>query len=364
MKNLLISLGNCGTQIAKAVANSPRLPEEALSIYAIDSQTGNVDMDTIARINVIPIVSDEKNGSGRNRQRGEAMYKYHEENGAFDEMYKEAENSKAPVLVVTSAAGGTGSGACVPVCSALLSRGIQVIPIIICPNMEDPDAYHLNTNDLLLELADAGIETYSLFRNPKNTANYTPINNDVVKLIEIILGKCYDKTVRDSIDDSDLDVVLSLPGRFIAVAAEASNVDNLRKEITRKVLNGSQPAWTPEDSENSTLITAYSIKSAYADDDFHEVFKDINARITKAPFDQYSNIVNDDNNGEMTATVIVAGLPRGEIKIIDSQFKEASSIGAGMNKSARPSFMTRKKATISSDTKDKDGDPVKRFRWK
>lgn len=363
MKNLLITLGNCGTQIGKAVADSPLLPEKDISIYAIDSQTGNVDMDLINRINVIPIVSDEKNGSGRNRQRGAAMYKYHEENGAFDEMYKEAENSKAPVLVVTSAAGGTGSGACVPVCEALINRGIQVIPIIICPNMDDPDAYHLNTNDLMIELSEVGVETYSLFRNPKNTANYTPINNDVVRLIEIILGKRYDRTVRDSIDDSDLDVILSLPGRFIAVSAEGSNVDDLRKAITRKVLNGYQPAWTTEDSEKSTLITAYSIKSAYADDDFHEVFKDINARITKAPYDQYSNIVNDDNNGEMTATVIVAGLPRGDIKIIDSEFNQVSSLGTGMNKSARPSFMNKKRATIA-DTKEDNGTTKKSFRWK
>lgn len=361
MKNLLIALGNCGTQIAKAVTNSPLLGEDVLSIYAIDSQLGNVDITDINRINVIPIISDEKTGSGRNRARGEAMYKYHEENGAFNAMYEEAENSKAPVLVVTSAAGGTGSGACVPVCTALISRGVQVIPIIICPNMDDPDAYHLNTNDLMLELADAGVETYSLFRNPKNTANYTPINNDVVRLIEIILGKRYDNTVRDSIDDSDLDVILSLPGRFIAVAAESNNVDNLRKEITRKVLNGSQPAWTAEDTQNSTLITAYSIKSAYADDDFHEVFSDINARIAKT-FDRYSNIVNDDNNGEMSATVIVAGLPRGDIKIIDSQFKEATGLGTGVNKSARPSFLNRKKAVVS-DSKA-DGVTTKSFKWK
>ena len=169
--------------------------------------------------------------------------------------------------------------------------------------------------------------------------------------------------VRDSIDDSDLDVILSLPGRFIAVSAEGSNVDDLRKAITRKVLNGYQPAWTTEDSEKSTLITAYSIKSAYADDDFHEVFKDINARITKAPYDQYSNIVNDDNNGEMTATVIVAGLPRGDIKIIDSEFNQVSSLGTGMNKAARPSFMNKKRATIA-DTKEDNGTTKKSFRWK
>ena len=95
----------------------------------------------------------------------------------------------------------------------------------------------------------------------------------------------------------------------------------------------------------------------------NEVFKDINARITKAPYDQYSNIVNDDNNGEMTATVIVAGLPRGDIKIIDSEFNQVSSLGTGMNKSARPSFMNKKRATIA-DTKEDNCTTKKSFRWK
>lgn len=360
-KNLAIVLGNCGTQIGKALANSSLLGEDVLSIYAIDSQTASVDLEMVKRINFIPIISDEKNGSGRNRQRGEAMYRFHEENGAFTKMYDDAINSKAPVLVITSAAGGTGSGSCVPVCEALISKGVQVIPIIICPNMSDPDAYHLNANDLMIELQDAGIETYSVFRNPKNDADYTPINNEVVRLVEIIFGKRYDKTDKDSIDDSDLDVILSMPGRFIAVAADGNNVDTLRKEITRKILNGSQPAWTTDDASSNTFMTALSLTSAYADVDFKDVFADINSRIVNR-YDEYRNICNSDNNGEMNATMIVAGLPRCEMKIIESQFKESAGIASGMNKSARPSFMNRKKAVTT--TGDKSEGATRKFSWK
>lgn len=362
MKNMIITLGNCGTQIGKEIANSPLLGEGTVSLYAIDSQTSSIDLNMVNRINFIPIISDEKNGSGRNRERGAAMYKYHEEGGAFDKMYDEAANSKTPVLVITSAAGGTGSGACVPACKALIDRGIQVIPIIVCPNMSDPDAYHLNANDLMLELAEIGIETYSIFRNQKNGADYSPVNKEVVRLIEIIFGKRYDKTTKDSIDDSDLDVVLSMPGRFMAVTSTANDVDTLRKELTRKVLNGFQPAWTMDDANNSTFVTALSLTSTYADVDYGDVFADINSRIVNR-YDEYRNICNDDNNGELTATIIIAGLPRGEMKIIESEFKESSGIGSGMNKSLRPSFMNRKKANIV--TSEKDGTKATRkFNWK
>lgn len=361
-KNLIIATGNCGTQIIKACANSPLLTENVVDLYAIDSQTSNIDLDMINRITFIPIISDEKNGSGRNRARGEAMYLFHEENGAFDKMYAAATEAKGPVLVITSSAGGTGSGSCVPICKALINRGVQVIPVIICPNMDDPEAYHLNTSDLMLELAEAGIETYSIFRNAKNDADYTPVNNEVVKLIEIIFGKKYDSTTRDSIDDSDLDVILGMPGRFIAVSAEGNNVDTLRKEITRKVLNGFQPAWTADQASTSTFITAYSLTSAYADTDFKDVFADINKRITHV-YDEYRNICNSDNNGEMTATIIVSGLPRAEMKVIESEFKAAAGIGSGINKSARPGFMNRKKASVSSD-KSEGGSAVRKFTWK
>ena len=362
MKNLIITLGNCGTQIGKEIASSSLLGEDAVSIYAIDSQTSNIDLNLVNRIKFIPIISDDKTGSGRNRERGAAMYKYHEEGGALDKMYAEAMNAKSPVIVITSAAGGTGSGACVPACKALIDRGVQVIPIIICPNMEDPDAYHLNTTDLMVELAEINVETYSIFRNQKNDADYSPVNKEVVKLIEIILGKRYDATTKDSIDDSDLDVVLSMPGRFMAVTATANDVDTLRKELTRKVLNGFQPAWTEEDAQNSTFITALSLTSTYADVDFKDVFADINSRIVNR-YDELRNICNSDNNGELTATIIIAGLPGSKMKVIDSQFKQSAGIGSGMNRSARPSFMNRKKATVTSD-KTEGGKITRQFNWK
>lgn len=364
MNNMLIGLGNCGSQIVKKAASSELLKD--VKMYTIDSQVASVGLDTIDRITTIPIVADEKSGSGRNRDRGKALYVFHEEHGTFDSMYKDAVNSKAPVVVVSSAAGGTGSGSIVPLCKTLINKGVEVIPIIICPNMADPDAYHLNTSDLMIELGDVGVETYSTFRNTKGDADYTPINTDVVTLIEIIFGKKYDKTVRDSIDDSDMDVILNTPGRFIAISVTAPDVNSLKKELTRKVFSSYQPAWSEDESNNNTFMTAYSLKSMFADQDFSNVFEEINNRIVHV-FDEYRNIVNDDNNGNAEATVVIAGLPRAEVKIIDNEYKVDNGISAGMNRSKRPSFMNRKKATVVNETDKVDGDDksiISSFKWK
>ena len=359
MGNIIITAGNAGFQIAKAVTASTLLND--VTIYSIDSVIANVSLDTINRIHYKSILSDDKQGSGRSRTRGYEMYKFHEELGEFDDMYETAANAKSPVLVITSAAGGTGSGSSVPICKALIDRGIQVIPIIICPNMADPDAYHLNTNDLMLELDEIGVQTYCIFRNSRGDADYTPVNNEVVQLIEIIFGKRYDATDLDSIDDSDLDVVLNTPGRFIAVSATAQDVPTLKKELTRKVLSGYQPSWTPEESNNSTFMTAYSLTAMFAKQDFKTVFEDVNNRIVNV-YDEYRNICEKDNSGKMTATLIVAGLPRAEIKDIHSEYKESNTIGHGMNKSKRPAFLNRKKASV---TKPEAGDKnaTAKFNW-
>lgn len=369
MFNICIGVGNTGTNIVKAITKSKNLNGDDIKLYAIDSVASAIDLDCIDKINVIPIISDEKDGSGRNRDRGKAMYKYHEDMGNFKSMYNDCENAKSPVIIITSAAGGTGSGSIIPLCSHLVNdMGLHVIPIIICPNLDDPIAYQLNANDLMIELAEIGIETYSIFRNPKGSANYDPINKEVVDLIEIILGKKYDKTPLDSIDDSDLDTILNTPGRFIAISSSSDDVNSLSKEITRKAFTGYQPGWTIDDVNKCTLLTAYSLSSLFAKQDFAKVFADVNERITNV-YDEYRNIC-EVTDGTANATMIVAGLPRVEFKMIDTNFLEASGMADGMNRSKRPNFMSRKKAVITSTPKttsvagaDSDS-AVNKFNWK
>lgn len=347
MNNLIIGLGNTGTQIVKAIMRSENLKD--VKLYAIDSVTAAVDVEMMNSVTTIPIQSDEKAGSGRSRERGAEMYKIHEDNGSFAQMYDDAMNAKSPVLVITSSAGGTGSGSTSSLCKALAKRSVQVIPIIITPDLSEPDAYHLNTNDLFAELAeitdadgDPGVPSYTIFQNPKDTVNYDPVNKAVVNLIEIILGVRNDYTTRDSIDESDLDTILKTPGRFIATSATATNPDALRKLITSNVFSSYQPAWSEDDIKSLTLMTGYSLKSMFAETDFDTVFEDIRKRIVHR-YDEYRNVVNSDNQGQCEATVIIAGLPRPAIKNIDVEYNMANDLGAGIKKSTRPSFLNKKK---------------------
>lgn len=351
--NLIIGMGNTGSQIVRAAAESEILTD--CKLYTIDSVTSNVDMKTVNSIESISLISDDKAGSGRSRERGAAMFEFHDNNGTFDELYAEAQKAKTPIIVITSSAGGTGSGTTPPLCRKLIAAGIQVIPIIVCPAMEDPVAFHMNTNDLLLELQKAEISTYCVFRNEYGKADYRNINKEVVSAIEIILGKRYDATDKDSIDDSDLDVILSTPGRFMAVEASAQTPSDLKRRITERVLNGHQPCWNMTDAESGTLMTAFALSSPFAAGDFEEVFSELNARI-KNRFDEYRNICNKD--GMCKASIIVAGLPPVELKQIDGDFQMAAGIADGVKSTAkRPAFM-QKKGTLRSANFPKPFQPV------
>jgi hypothetical protein len=363
MKNIVIGFGQAGSNVVRAL-NADTALNSDVNYYAIDSILNSIKLSDVSDIKYIPIISDEKSGSGRDRTRGAEMYTFHESQGHMDELYEDCKNSKMPIIAITSAAGGTGSGSIVPFCKKMMALDLQVIPFIICPNKDDPTAYHLNTNDLFIELADAGILTYDIFENRKGDADYTVVNNDIISAIKIILGKKYHPTDLDSIDDSDLDVILGTPGRFIAVSASASDAENLKKNITRKVLSGFQPAWEPSDVRSNTIMTAYSLTSPFADTDFKSVFSDIDTRIpSNGVFDQYRNIAIYDNDGVMEATIIVAGLPRNKIKMVDTEYNEASRMDNDLKRSIRPKFINKKRAVVSDST-DASGNAIKKFSWK
>ena len=354
MNNVIIGLGNAGTQIVKLAAQSKVFNGD--KFFVIDSVMAGLDMDNINNFDVIPIVTEDKCGSGRNRKKGRAMYNYHKSLGDFDNLFEACDDLKNPVILVSSSSGGTGSGSIVGLIKDLVEQEVEVIPIIVGPAMEDPDSYHMNTSDLLLELADIkdvddepGVKSYSIFRNPANS-DYSGINKAVVRAIETILGYHYDSTDKDSIDDSDLSRLHETNGRFIAVYCEAQDIPSLKKEITRAVMSGYQPAWTAQDAKNITFTVGYSLSSMFAAVDIDEVFSDIDSHLGHI-HDKFKNIKNTTNTEKCTATAIIAGLPTVKVKEVSGDFNTAGSIADGVKRCSRSA------SNDPSKKKDESGKP-------
>ena len=336
MNKIVIGLGNTGSVIVRDLAKKGI---NNVKLFAIDSQTKHVSLDDINKITYIPIIADDNVGSGRDRERGRAMFLWNQKEGKLDEMYKACESTDT-IFVISSAAGGTGSGSCPSLCEELSRRNedAKVIPIIVCPNMEDPDAYHYNTNDLMLELDKAGIESYVIFRNP-NSSDYEKINKEIVESIDLLLGNKYEHTDNDSIDASDLNNILLVKGRIIAVSVSGDTVDEVRKKLMKELVSSYQPSWDP--SNVGYGVAAFGMKSINAGEDSKIIENDILPKLAHCS-DRYKNIVIDDNNGKVDVTLIVAGLPPVDFKTINTEYTETAGIGDGLAKMERPSFMRRR----------------------
>lgn len=341
MNKIIIGLGNTGSVIVRDLSNK-KLTD--VKLFAIDSQT-KVILDDVNKVECIPIVADDNVGSGRDRERGRAMFEYNDSHNALDNLYAVCENTDT-IFVITSAAGGTGSGSCPALCEKLLKRFAytKVIPVIVVPNMSDPDAYHYNTNDLMYELNNIkvdgvpGVGPYMIFRNP-DSSDYEKINKEIVSAIEVLLGTHYEPTDNDSIDASDLNNILSTVGRLMAISVSGETIDEVHKKVLREIVSSYQPTWNADDVRHS--VAAISMKSINAGEDSKIIENDIMTKLNHCS-DRYKNIVIDDNNGMVDVTLIIAGLPPVELKKIDTEYSETAGIGENLKKTERPAFMKRR----------------------
>lgn len=349
MEKIVIGLGNTGTVIVRELAKKNI---NNVKLFAIDSQVKHVSIDNVSKVKYIPIVADDNVGSGRDRDRGRAMFEYNLEEHNMDELFDMCQKTDT-IFVVSSAAGGTGSGSCPKLCEALFDRlneDVKIIPIIVCPNMKDPDAYHYNTNDLMIDLKNVQIGPYVIFRNP-DSSDYEKINAEIVSAIDVLLGNRYEITDNDEIDASDLNNVLSVNGRIIALSISADSVDEARKKLMKEIVSSYQPAWDP--SQIGYGVAAFSMKSINAGEDSKLIEDDIRSKLEHCS-DIYKNIVINDNNGKVDITLIVAGLPPVEMKTIETDYTETVGIADNLSKMERPKVMKRKHISFKDFKKNSE----------
>lgn len=355
MQNLIIGMGSCGTQVVKLLSKNPIFDQSIL--YTIDSDLNTLNIhDECPSVKIIPIKVDEMDGSGRNRPRGKELFQEAVNDGLLDELYALASEVKYPIIVITSTAGGTGSGAIPLLCEHLIKNTEAFVdPIIVTPDQLEDNHSHRNNNQLLIDLAAAGVTRYVQFVNPPHLAHYDPINRSIMNTIEWMLGKHFRPTDLNSIDDADLDILLNGPsGRIMVLSATGKDVVSASRALEKQLISGYQPTFTKEDldKENGcSLVVGFAIESLNADEEFSEAFKSIRDRISPPGGDktyidnEYRHIRVDDNNGATTLSVIISGLPRPQVKQVSGVTGQVKGLEDGLNQSANPAFM-RSNSTI------------------
>jgi cell division GTPase FtsZ len=233
-KICIIGIGNCGNQIA-ALAEK-RYPQLADCVYI---NTSNSDLSQVKNDSNLKYRIGEGvlEGTGKNRAKMKDALQVDIKKILGDSKFQSTIANKKYILVISSAAGGTGSGSA-PVFAEILMNatvGPNIILVGILPSLNESEMELGNALEFLDELYNDTSEnlTYMLYDND-NATGMSPtealvaVNDAVVEDIRILSGIDNHPTPYKSMDDADMEAVSTVPGRLI--------ICRINKGLTEKYL--------------------------------------------------------------------------------------------------------------------------------
>lgn len=236
-KVAIIGLGNCGSQVAYLAER--KYGDLFDSVY-INSSDADLSMVGDSRLK-FKLGEEDVEGSGKNRS---VMKQYLKEGiGKIlgNETFQETIADKQYVFIVSSAAGGTGSGAAPVMMSIMKEMFIDVnfILVAVLPQQQASLMEIGNAREYCDELYRnlAETSTYMIYDNDtasdlSATQSLTTVNEAIVEDIRVLTGVDNYPTPYESIDEADMESILTTPGRLI--------VARVTKGLTEKIMEDAQ----------------------------------------------------------------------------------------------------------------------------
>lgn len=234
-KIAIVGVGNCGSQVA-ALAEK-KYPELLDSIY-INSSDSDLSMIANEGAKKFKIgKKEEAEGSGKNRSKMKEYLMADIQEILEDEDLQQLIVDKKYCFIVTSAAGGTGSGAG-PVLMEIMRQlfpDTNFILVGVLPQIGASLMEQGNTLEFLNELYDVlGSNTTYMIYDNESTADLPPtkalevVNENIVEDIKVLSGIDNYATPYESIDEADMESIITTPGRLLVV--------RLTKGLTEKMM--------------------------------------------------------------------------------------------------------------------------------
>lgn len=232
----IIGIGNCGSQVAYLAEQT--IPDLIDAIYI---NTSDADLSMVGDSEYKCKIGEDAEGSGKNRDATKQHLKQSLKEILNNEKIRDLIASKKYIYVVSSTAGGTGSGAA-PILFKILKElfvETNFILIAVLPQLNASLLEQVNTMEYLDELYTKLPEdtTYMIYDNEttKNlsaTQGLIEINKAVVDDIRILSGIDNHPTPYESIDEADMETIITTPGRLI--------VAKITKGLTEKMMEDDQ----------------------------------------------------------------------------------------------------------------------------
>ena len=254
-KIALIGIGNCGNQIA--YLGEKKYPELFHTVYI---NTSEADLNQVAisgECMKYKIGDDEYvEGSGKNRNKAKNYLRGDIKKIVEDQKFNDTIFDMTYVFVIVSAAGGSGSGTG-PVMTSILKQSFpdsNIILVGVLPNLKNSSMLELcNAMEFLDEMYTklGPDQTYMLYDNDSVagmpvTVGLTTVNDAIIEDIRVFSGvDCY-STPYESIDDGDMETIITTPGRTMVMRItdnltvkniEDGNLDNMMIQAIKNSTN-------------------------------------------------------------------------------------------------------------------------------
>jgi len=256
-KICIIGVGNCGSQVAQLAQNKYPDLFDCIYINSSESDLAMVRGEDSLKFKIGK--KEEVEGSGKNRTKMKEYLMTDINKILTDESLQRTIVNKKYCFIISSAAGGTGSGA-TPVLMEIMRQMypdtnfvlVSVLPQIASSLMEQGNALEF-LNELYDVLGES--TTYMIYDN-ENTSDLPPtkalevINENIVEDLRVLSGVDNYPTPYESIDEADMESIITTPGRLLVV--------RLNKKLTEKAM---------EDNNLDEIIIKGIKQSAHAETD-------------------------------------------------------------------------------------------------
>lgn len=234
-KVVIVGVGNCGSQVANLAEKKYPTLFDCIYINTSDSDLSMVNTENNLKFKIGE--DGEVEGSGKNRLKMKEYLQADIEKILGNPSLQECVLPKKYCFVVASAAGGTGSGAA-PVLLEIMRQlfpDTHFILVSVLPQVNASLMEQGNAIEFLKELYEVlGDNTTYMIYDNETTAGMPPtkaletVNENIVEDFRILTGIDNFPTPYESIDEADLESIITTPGRLL--------VARITKDLTEKAM--------------------------------------------------------------------------------------------------------------------------------
>lgn len=312
----LIGIGNAGNQIAYLGAKSY---SEIFDCIYINSSEADLNMVKDENGLKFKIGSpDEIEGSGKNRTKIKEVMLKHVNEILADERLQNCIVEKKYCFIISSIAGGTGSGLspCLMEVLRQMYPDTNFILVAVLPQLKASLMEQGNALEYLNELYDVlgSNTTYMIYDNEQvaglpPTTGLEEVNKNIIEDLRVLSSVDNVPTIYESIDEADMESIITTPGRLLvsritAGLTEKNLEDNNLDEIIIKNIKQSKHCET----DRNKKVTRWGIITYFTDQVNKLYNPDLNGLIEfiGTPVERFNHNAINENNENMNFLYLIA----------------------------------------------------------